>query len=190
MAIYIALLRGINVGGKNIIKMAELKSTFEQMGLLRVQTYIQSGNILFESNEDEESLRKRIESEIEAVFHISLAAILRTAEELNLIAAKCPFSAEEIAEAESMSDAECLYVAFLPKEPSKESLAKLEVYQTDNDQLRANGREVYLLYRHSILKSKLANNLTKLDVPATVRNWKTLSKLVALANAMADPARP
>ncbi|MBP1967303.1 DUF1697 domain-containing protein [Paenibacillus aceris] len=189
MAIYIALLRGINVGGKNIIKMAELRSTFEQMGLLRVQTYIQSGNVLFESDEDEESLRKRIELEIDAVFHISLAVILRTADELNFIAANCPFSADEIAEAETLSDAESLYVAFLPKEPSIESLARLEIYQTENDQFRARGREVYLLYWHSILKSKLANNLPKLDVPATVRNWKTLSKLVTLANAMEDSAR-
>ncbi|MBA2938526.1 DUF1697 domain-containing protein [Paenibacillus sp. CGMCC 1.16610] len=184
MAIYIALLRGINVGGKNIIKMAELRKTLEQIGLLRVQTYIQSGNVLFESDADEESLRKLIENEIDRVFHISLAVILRTAEELNFIAANCPYTADEISEAESMSDAESLYVAFLPKEPSKESLARLEVFQTVDDQLRAKGREIYLLYRHSILKSKLANNLPKLDVPATVRNWKTLSKLVALANEM------
>jgi uncharacterized protein (DUF1697 family) len=189
MAIYIALLRGINVGGKNIIKMAELRKTLEQLGLLRVQTYIQSGNVLFESDEDEESLRKQLENEIENVFHISLAVILRTVEELNFIAANCPYTAGEIAEAESMSDAESLYVAFLPKEPSKESLARLEVLQTENDQLRTKGREIYLLYRHSILKSKLANNLPKLDVPATVRNWKTVSKLVTLANAMTESSR-
>jgi len=65
MAIYVALLRGINVGGKNIIKMSDLKRTFEAMGLCRVQTYIQSGNVLFESNEKEKLLRKRIEHEIE-----------------------------------------------------------------------------------------------------------------------------
>ena len=61
MAIYIALLRGINVGGKNLIKMAELKQMFEGLGLSNVQTYIQSGNVLFRSQEEEESLRLKIE---------------------------------------------------------------------------------------------------------------------------------
>lgn len=74
--VYIALLRGINVGGKNMIKMADLKRTFEALGLGRVQTYIQSGNVLFDSDEEEKTLRDRIEREIEAVFGFSVSVIL------------------------------------------------------------------------------------------------------------------
>ena len=113
MAAYIALLRGINVGGKNIIKMAELKQVFEAIGLCEVKTYIQSGNVLFRSNEEEEPLRKRIENEIELTFGFPVSVVLRTAAEMERISFNCPFSEEEISEAESSSEAESLYVALL-----------------------------------------------------------------------------
>ncbi|MGB8954417.1 MAG: DUF1697 domain-containing protein [Tumebacillaceae bacterium] len=184
MAIYIALLRGINVGGKNKIKMAELKQTFEQLGLDRVQTYIQSGNVLFESNEEEAPLRTRIEQGIEAAFGIGVVVVLRTAEEMKRIIENCPFTAEQVAEAEAASQVESLYVALLPEPPAQEGIEKWSAYQTERDQFRIAGRDVYQLFHHSVRDSKLANNIPKLGVPATVRNWKTMSKLVALATAM------
>lgn len=173
MTIYIALLRGINVGGKNIIKMAELKKVFEEIGLCDVKTYIQSGNVLFKSNEDEESLRKKIEHEIEEVFGLSVKVVLRTAEELEQIILNCPFSMEE-----------SLYVSLLTHAPSKENIERLNVYRSESEEYKIVGREVYLLFRNSIRNSKLANNLQKLDVPATVRNWNTINKLVTLAKNM------
>lgn len=103
MSIYIALLRGINVGGKNIIKMADLKLAFIAMGFSQVQTYIQSGNVLFESHEDEASLRKRIEYEIEVSFGLKITVILRKAEELERIIENCPFSEKEVSEAQASS---------------------------------------------------------------------------------------
>jgi uncharacterized protein (DUF1697 family) len=184
MAIYIALLRGINVGGKNRINMAELKHTFEAMGLSRVQTYIQSGNVLFESEAEEEALGKQIEHEIEVAFGFSVTVVLRKDEELKRIAANCPFSEEEVSEAEESSEGESLYVSFLLEEPSQEGIQRLSAFKSESDEYRIQGREVFLLFRHSIRNSKLANNLQKLDVPATVRNWKTVNKLVALASAM------
>jgi uncharacterized protein (DUF1697 family) len=184
MTIYIALLRGINVGGKNRIKMAELKRTFESMGLSRVQTYIQSGNVLFKSNEEEEPLRKRIEHGIEADFGFSVTVVLRTADELKRIAANCPFSEEEVSGAEASSEGESLYVSLLLEEPSQERIERLGDFRSEGDEYRIEGREVYLLFRHSIRNSKLANNLQKLDVPSTVRNWKTINKLVTLADAL------
>ncbi|MGM1048034.1 MAG: DUF1697 domain-containing protein [Bacillota bacterium] len=186
MAIYIALLRGINVGGKNMIKMAELKKMCEALGLNRVQTYIQSGNVLFESTEEESTLRKIIENEIEAVFGFSVNVIIRTSEELKKIVADNPFSEEEVAAAEASSVGECLYVSLLQEEPSSEGIERLRVYQSDNEEFRINGREVFLLFGHSVRNSKLANNLHKLNVPATVRNWKTINKLVTLASAMEE----
>ena len=182
MTIYIALLRGINVGGKNMIKMAELKKMFETMGLCRVQTYIQSGNVLFESNEEEEPLRQRIEDQIEAVFGFSLTVMLRTAEALNRIVADCPFSEQAISEAEASAVGESLFVSLLLEEPSREGIERLNKYKSENEEYRMEGREVYLLFHHSIRNSKLVNNLQKLDVPSTIRNWKTMNKLVALAN--------
>ncbi|MDQ0219279.1 DUF1697 domain-containing protein [Peribacillus cavernae] len=183
MTIYIALLRGINVGGRNKIKMAELKHTLEAMDLSRVQTYIQSGNVLFESDEEEEPLRNRIEHEIEAAFGFSVTVVLRTAEELKMIAANCPFSEEEVSEAEASSEGESLYVSFLLEEPSQEGIDRLKDFSSENETYQIQGREVFLLFSKSIRNSKLANNLQKLGVPATVRNWKTINKLVALVNA-------
>jgi uncharacterized protein (DUF1697 family) len=173
MTIYIALLRGINVGGKNIIKMAELKKVFEKMGLCDVKTYIQSGNVLFKSNEDEESLRKKIECEIEESFGFSVSVVLRSAAELEQIILNCPFSKEE-----------SLYVSLMTHVPSKENIERLNVYQSESEEYKIVGREVYLLFRNSIRNSKLANNLQKLDVPTTVRNWNTINKLVTLSKNM------
>jgi Uncharacterized protein conserved in bacteria len=181
MTTYIALLRGINVGGKNIIKMTELKKVFESMGLFDVKTYIQSGNVLFNSSETEDILKEKIESEIEKVFRISLTVVLRTASELEGIINNCPFSEEQIKDIESQSDTECLYVALLTNSPLQENIEKLNSYKSENDEYSVIGKNVYLLFKNSIRNSKLANNLHKLDVPTTVRNWKTINKLVALS---------
>ncbi len=182
--VYIALLRGINVGGKNMIKMVDLKRTFEALGLSRVQTYIQSGNVLFDSDEPEKTLRNRIEREIESVFGFSVTVVLRTAAELKQIIGNCPFPEEAISEAEALSEAESFYVSLLTEEPLQEGIERLNDYRSENDEYRVIGREVYLLFRNSIRNSKLANNLGKLNVPATVRNWKMINKLVVLAEAM------
>lgn len=186
MAIYIALLRGINVGGKNIMKMVDLRRVFEVMNLSEVQTYIQSGNVLFKSDEEEEPLCKRIEHEIEEAFGFFVPVILRTAEDLERIISNCPFSAEEILEAESSSEGESLYVSLMLHAPTQEKMVCLKVYKADSDDYKIEGREVYLLFRNSIRNSKLANNLQKLDVPATARNWKTINKLYVLAKSMED----
>lgn len=182
--IYIAFLRGINVGGKNKIKMADLKSALENIGLEHVQTYIQSGNILFESAEDELSLRGRIEHEIAAVFGITLTVVMRTAEELERIVSHCPFSPEIVAETAHAAEGESLYVAMLPVAPTTSGIEKLEAANNGDDQYQIEGRDVYLLFRQSIRNAKLSVNLQKLGVPATVRNWNTMNKLFGLVSGM------
>lgn len=184
MPIYIALLRGINVGGKNSIKMTDLRRTLEAMGLEAVQTYIQSGNALFRSSEDEEPLRQKLEQEIEKAFGFTVKVALRTATELERVANSCPFSKDEIEKAESTAVGESLYVAFLTQEPSTEKIERFGAYRSEGDDYRVEGREVYLLFGNSIRNSRLTNNLTRLDDSATVRNWKTLGKLVGLARAI------
>lgn len=181
MTIYIAFLRGINVGGKNRIKMEVLKRSFEAIGLQEVRTYIQSGNVLFKSNDTEASLCNKIDHELETVFGIPEKVILRTSSELAQMIANQPFSKEEIAEAESLTAAETRYVALLAHELSSEKIKCLDVHTSQSERCRIRGREVYLLFHHSIRDSKLAGNLYKLDVPITVRNWNVLSKLGELA---------
>lgn len=186
MTVYIALLRGINVGGKNIIKMSDLKRVFESIGLCEVKTYIQSGNVLFKSNEDEDSLCNKIEHAIDASFRIPVKVILRTSTELEHIISNCPFSKDEITKAETLSEVESLYVALLAHNPLKEKIECIDVYSSssESDKYYIVGRDMYLLFYRSISNSKLANNLYKLNVSSTVRNWKTLSKLAILANTM------
>ena len=186
MAQYIALLRGINVGGKNIVKMADLKRMFEELGLQPVQTYIQSGNVLFRSDKEEEALRKTIEQEFARIFGFPVIVVLRTVTQLEEIIRDCPFSKEAIAEAERASAAESLYVALLLQAPAAVSVERLHTYRSKNDEFYITGRDVYLLFHHSIRDSKLANNLSKLAVPMTVRNWKTVTKLMQLAAAAKD----
>lgn len=183
MTTYIAMIRGINVGGKNIIKMADLKRMSENLGLFKVQTYIQSGNILFESDEEEEVLRIKIENQIERVFGFPAAVILRTSQDMEKIIRNCPFSEEAILEAKATSEGESIYVALLQKKPLPEKIELLNSYRSTSDEFQINGREVFLLFHKGIRKSKLAINLHKLEVPATVRNWNTINKLFELAKA-------
>lgn len=185
MSIYIALLRGINVGGKNKVRMADLKQLFEGLGFTGVQTYIQSGNVLFRSDEQEKILKKAIEQEIASTFGFEASVVLRTAEELGRVISNCPFTEEEIQQAESSAQVEVLYVSFLTNEPSEEKIKHLDAYSSENDRYYICGRDIYLLFRHSIRDSKLAGSIQKLDVPATVRNWKTVSKLSELAKSIA-----
>jgi uncharacterized protein (DUF1697 family) len=184
MAIYIALLRGINVGGKNKIRMSDLREALGTLGLARVQTYIQSGNILFESNEDEATLRQRIEQMIDEVFGLSINIIIRTSVELKKIVENCPYTDEQIVKAEASSEGESLYVALLMEEPKAESLDKLKSFDVNYDQYRIDGRDIFLLFHQSIRNSKLANQIEKLGVPVTVRNWNTINKLLVLSSEM------
>lgn len=184
MITYIALLRGINVGGKNKIKMPELKRVFEMIGLKKVQTYIQSGNVLFKSNETEEPLRKKIENEIQNAFGFPVTVVLRTATEFDQIIKKYPFTEEEVSKGGRSSEAESQYVALLTKIPLQENIQHLEAYKSEKDDYRIIGREVFLLFHHSIRNSKLANNLHIVDVATTVRNWKTIYKLDELAKSI------
>lgn len=180
MTTYVALLRGINVGGHKVIKMADLKRTCEAMGLGRAQTYIQSGNVLFQAEGAAEQLRQQMERQIEAAFGFSVPVVLRTAEELAEVLRNCPFAANALAEGES------LYVALSPQAPSQAGIDRLLAYQSERDEYRIAGREIYLLYRQSMRETKLTNTFLeqRLGVPLTTRNWQTMSKLTDLARTM------
>lgn len=183
METYIALLRGVNVGGKNKVKMSELKASLETQGLLSVSTYIQSGNVLFKSNQSPADVKALIEQTLSDEFQVTSAAIIRTAQELENLIAGCPFSSETIEAAEAGSDTEHLYAALLDSPFSEAEMARLGKYQNE-DQIVLMGKDLYLLFFGSVRDSKLAVQIGKKEGPATVRNWNTLSKLNELAQTL------
>jgi uncharacterized protein (DUF1697 family) len=186
MTVYIALLRGVNVGAKNRIKMADLKKALESANLGNVETYIQSGNIILESTEEEEAVRLKIEKTIKQSFGLNISTIVRSAEELMQLIQNCPFTQQEISQAEaSNTEGDSLYIALVQKAPPKtETLNK---YVTPDDAYQIRNRNIYLLLKHSIRNSKLAGALDRLGVPLTVRNYNTIQKLDEIANARNKP---
>jgi len=178
MTIYIALIRGINVGGHNKVPMAELKTAYEEIGLNRVKTYIQSGNVLFESDEDAGELRPKLEKAIADRFGFAATVVVRTAEQWDRIVAACPFDPSALADKESIQ------IAALTEPPSGKALAALEAAKSGRDDYVVRGTEIYFLFRPSLHDSKLAAGMQKLGTTATVRNINTAVKLSELAAAM------
>lgn len=180
MTKYVALLRGINVGGHNKLKMAELRDALQPLGLQNIRTYIQSGNILFESSESEEFLQQQIQETIQSTFTITSTVIIRTAEEFRSIVNNCPFSEQDLADASATATGESLHVALLSTVSTEENGAKLLQYVSEKERCIIKGRDVYLLFHDSIRNAKLSQQLPKLEVPATARNWKTMMKLATM----------
>lgn len=178
MTVYAALLRGINVGGNQKIKMAELKKSFEALGFSGVKTYIQSGNVLFAAEEAEEVLRDLIETRLAEDFGFAGKVILRSLDELKAIVAAIPYSASEIEARKSASGVECLYITLLERQPSEHETAKLSDREYGDDLYYINGRDIYLLFQNSIRNSKLAAQVEKLGILATTRNFNTIHKLI------------
>ncbi len=167
---YVAFLRAINVGGNAIIKMADLKKMFEAAGLENVQTYIQSGNVIFESEEGADSLAKQIERLLEKTARYKIEVFVRTIREVQSIAEKSPFG---------VKDGEMVYVTFLNTKPGKQSQQALLNHKSDADDFAFKGREVYSL-RRDREKSVFSNNFLEkiLKMPATSRNLTTITKIV------------
>lgn len=177
----IALLRGINVGGHRLIKMADLTRMFEAMGFGAVRTYIQSGNVVFRAAEPEQPLRRRIERQIETTFGFPVMVALRTAGEIARTVAECPYAPE------NLRDGESLYVALLTDIPAPQGIERLLASKIDPDECRVVGRDAYLLYRQSMRQTQMTNGLLeqRLGVAATSRNWRTITTLAAMSNALA-----
>ena len=178
MTRYLALLRGINVGTSNRIRMDTLKRLFEEAGFSRVETYIQSGNVLFSSELPEEEARRAVETALYSGAQIKTVAVLRSAVELRRLLDHSPFSASEIIQAQrANTEGESRYVCLLPQLPAQPALQALSAVPLLGDRYARNGREIYLLLSQSIRTSKLALVLQKVLPDSTVRNWNTMSKL-------------
>ncbi len=178
MTLYIALLRGINVGGHKVIKMADLKRVFESIGLKQVKTYIQSGNIVFESEEGINFLKDQIQSEIKKEFDFDVPVMLRTYDEFINIIKQCPYEVHSLLEGESV------HIAFLANVLSEEESSQLLTFKSELEDCYIDEKVVYLFFKNSIRNSKLMNQFQKLNTPATVRNWRTVNKLKAIVESM------
>lgn len=178
MQIYVGLLRGVNVGGKNKMKMAEVKRVLEKLGLSHVRTYLQSGNVVFTSTESRESLQECIQDALGNAFGFTPNVILRTADDMKTIVTESPYKAEALKEGESIQ------VTMCKAEPEPNIAVILSHGIGGEDEFHIVGREIYCLYRQSVLDSKLASNFQKLGKDVTTRNWNTVTKLAAIVHEL------
>ena len=175
---FIALLRGINVGGQKSIKMTDLVHLFESLGMENVRTYVQSGNVLFEhASATSAQIARRIEKKIEQTYGSDVSVIIRTPVELKKVISRNPFLKK------SGVQTDRLYVTFLSEVPNARSVAALDIPKDPQEKFTIAGKEVYLYCPNGYGNSKL-NNTTfekKLNVVATTRNWKTTTMLLELS---------
>ncbi len=179
MAKYISILRGINVGGNRKILMVDLKNLFLKLGFSNIQTYIQSGNVIFDSdkNESDSELELLIQEAINETFHFDVPVIVKTIDELAESIANNPFWKEKNA------DIDRLHLTFLKEMPAQEKLMKIVNHVFSPDNFQVVGKDVFVYCSTGYSDSKLTNQFfeSKLGTTATTRNWKTVIKLHELS---------
>jgi uncharacterized protein (DUF1697 family) len=177
MLTYIALFRGINVGGRNSIKMADLRSLLENIGLRDVQSYIQSGNVVFRTEEtDAGVLSEKIRNAIGENYEFTPDVMIISDEDFDKILAENPFP-------EAESEASKLHIGFLDAEPEEPNLDGLQELKKDTEQYELKSRAFYLYAPDGIGRSKLYAKAEKLiGVSMTSRNWRTVKKIQDMAH--------
>jgi uncharacterized protein (DUF1697 family) len=178
MARRVAFLRAVNVGG-HTIRMADLRVAFEDLGFTAVETFIASGNVLFDAPErDDDKLESVIERGLEARFGYPIETFVRSVHELLEIVRRDPFERPDPA-----GDGRKVFVALLDRQPTREAVARLVALGTPDDTFAVVGREAYWLRRGGVGTSPFAAGFLEktLGMPATVRGLPTLTKLLAKA---------
>lgn len=179
MQTFIAFLRGINVGGRNKIPMSELRQSFESIGFNNVRTYIQSGNVVFESElSATDIITKSIEKTIQDTFGLIIPVLVITNERLEGIISDSPYGSEE------QISSNRTYFVLLFDQPKEDLLIDFKVLIYPNEQFQVSKMCVYLLCLNGYGKAKLNNNLveSKLKVVATTRNYRTMHKILGLVD--------
>lgn len=174
MQTYISLLRGINVSGSKKIKMEELKSLYEQLKFKEVQTYIQSGNVIFQSNKSESVIIKTIYEGLKKEWDYEVTIILKTPEALQKIIANNPFIKDR------NEDVKKLHLTFLDDLPDKKLITALKDLDFKNDEFIIKKKEIYVFCPDGYGRTKLNNNFfeRKMKIGATTRNWNSVNKLL------------
>lgn len=178
MTTNIALLRAINVGGRNLIPMAELRVLFESLGYTKVRTLLQSGNVVFEAKEKGAALERELEQHTEKRFKIQVDYFVRGATAWDSMIKRNPFPRE------AKSDPARFVAMCLKDSPSAEQVDALRAAIRGPETIELRGRELYAVYPAGQGTSKLTNALieAKLQTRGTARNWNTVLKLAALAD--------
>ena len=174
---HLALLRGINVSGHNMIKMDALKTTLEAAGFSNVETYIQSGNVFVETEEESSfGVGFKIKQEIFKTFGHDVPVIVIGKEDLQLCLKNNPFLRQKDV------DTKKLYVAFISKELSSSAINELKISQFKPDEAVIDGNRIFIKYDIGAGKTRLDQKYIekKLSVTATIRNWNTINKLLEL----------
>lgn len=171
-----ALLRGINVSGKNMIPMAVLRERLAGLGYAEVTTYLQSGNAVFTAPEgDPAEVAAEIEDDIAEALGLSIRILIRTADELRAVIEHNPLPVREPAK---------FLVSFLETAPDPERWAAFDAAAYAPEEMAAGEREIYFYLPNGIGRAKLPDALNRtLHIPSTARNWNTVTKLLELAES-------
>jgi len=178
MARQVALLRGINLGSRNRIAMAELRAALEAAGFGDVSTYVQSGNVVLSSGAKPQAVARAVAAAIAERFGLDIAVVVRTRAELAAVVRNDPFG-------HAVDEPKRFQVTFLDAPLSREVAAKVEATAVGGERVVVAKREVYAWHPAGVGRSKLATLLAgrSLGVTATARNWTTVTTLLELASA-------
>lgn len=171
---YVALLRGINVGGHNKIRMDELREMFSSLNYKNVRSYINSGNIVFETRKSpQENIVKKIEKSIEKTFSLQIKVVVRESAEILELVKENPFK-------DRLTEEKQLFIAFLANKLSKEKEELLLTSKSEFEDFVTFGNNLFCLSNKGFLDGLLGKKFidNKLKTPTTVRNWKTVNKLL------------
>lgn len=173
---YVAFLRGINVVGKNKIEMNRLREMFDALGFENVKTYINSGNVIFETRKtDDKKLSEKIEKAIEKELALNIKTMVRSVAEIEEIIENNPFDGE-------FENHKEMHVLFTDEEMPEEKRADLIGHNHENEKFAVRGREIFCLLRINFTDSLLGKDYIgkKLKISATARNWRTVNKVLEL----------
>ncbi len=172
---HVALLRGINVGGKNPLPMKDLARMFAGAGCANVRTYIQSGNVIFEAPAGAAKIAETVSANIEKRFGYRIPIVLRTSEQLLKTIAGNPFL-------QTGADVKTLHVYFLAAAPKAGAIAGLDQARSAPDVFHVRGQEIYLHLPNGMARTKLTNAYfdSKLSTTCTARNWTTVLTLAEM----------
>lgn len=175
---YISILRGINVSGKNLIKMDALRKSYENAGFFNVQSYVQSGNIIFQSDsEHTQELEQKIIQLIKQDFGLDIPVFVLSVNQLKSVIEKNPFVKQ------TEKDPSFFHITFLSVKPGLYEHSIIESKKAEGEEIAFSDDAVYLYCPDGYGKTKLTNNFieSKLKVTATTRNWKTANELLRIA---------
>jgi len=178
-AVHVALLRGINVGGKHRLSMKDLAAMVEAAGGRDVRTYVQSGNVVFRAGGKRASgIAAAVARAVLARLGFAAPVLVRTAAELRAVARGNPFL-------RAGADPEALHVLFLAHRPPKARVAALDPKRSPPDEFAVRGREIYLRLWNGVARTKLGNAYfdAQLGTTTTMRNWRTVLALLAMTEA-------